>query len=82
MLTRTDQSVSRVDAVFIGWQPSPWGGAFPLYNITQKGHPWYGSTVSDRELRKLKLNVPEALPPVKREHEPESMDVGTADSTR
>lgn len=82
MFRRTDQSVSRVDAVFIGWQPSPWGGAFPLYNITRKGHPWYGSTVSDRELRKLNLRVPEALPFGKREPDPESMDAGTANAIR
>ncbi len=62
MFRRTNRSASAADAVFIGWQPSPWGGVFPLYNITRLGHPSRGSTVSDRELRELNLRIPEPPP--------------------
>jgi hypothetical protein len=63
------KSISDTDAVFIGWQPSPWGGTFPLYNITRAGHPAHGSTVSDRELRGMNLRLPETPPPPAGERE-------------
>ena len=46
------------DAVFIGWQTTTWGVNFPLYNITVDGHPRFGSTITGRELRRLRLRVP------------------------
>jgi hypothetical protein len=67
MFRRTIRPTSVADAIFIGWQQSPWGGAFRLYNITRVGHPAQGSTVSDRELRELNLRIPE--PPPAREME-------------
>jgi hypothetical protein len=56
------------DAVFIGWQtPGRYSSRepFPLYNVIKKGHPLYGSTVSDRTLRREKLNYP-SPPPFRR----------------
>jgi len=41
---------------------------FPLYNITVKKHPSYGSTVTQQTLRKLKLRVPKT-PDLKEEEE-------------
>ncbi len=46
-------------AVFIGWQKMRAGKIFPLYNITLVGHPAYGSTVTDKGLHKLHLEIPE-----------------------
>jgi hypothetical protein len=50
---------AKPDAVFIGWQESSSGSAFPLYNISVKNHPLYGSTVSDQTLRNQKLKIPQ-----------------------
>lgn len=50
------------DAVFIGWQPTGAGKAFPLYTITASGHTLCGSTVSDKTLNELNLQVPETPP--------------------
>ena len=72
MFRRTNRSAAGTDAVFIGWQPSPWGGVFPLYNITRAGHPARGSTVSDRELRAMRLRIPDSPPPPERAYEPET----------
>jgi hypothetical protein len=47
------------DAVFIGWQKTPLGEAFPLYNVTAKNHPLYQSTVSDQTLREQNLKIPQ-----------------------
>ena len=46
------------DAIFLGWQRTRVGGAFALYTITAAGHPSLGSTVTDRGLRKLNLQIP------------------------
>jgi hypothetical protein len=51
-------SVSDSDAVFLGWQETITGKAIGLYNIIVKNHPSFGSTVTDRILRDLKLHVP------------------------
>jgi hypothetical protein len=69
MFRRRNQSDTGTDAVFIGWQPSPWGGVFPLYTITRADHPARGSTVSDRDLRALNLRIPDSPPPREREIE-------------
>lgn len=50
-------------AVFLGWQKTRSGKTYPLYNVTVKGHPYYGSTVSDTTLRRLNLDVPSTPPP-------------------
>jgi hypothetical protein len=46
------------DAVFLGWQNTPSGKEFALYNVTAKNHPLYRSTVSDQTLRKQNLKIP------------------------
>ncbi len=46
------------DATFLGWQKTRAGGTFALYTITAVGHPSLGSTVTDRGLRKLNLQIP------------------------
>jgi len=51
-------SVQNSDAVFIGWQEMYSGDDCALYNITAAGHPSYGSTVSEKTLNKLNLQVP------------------------
>jgi hypothetical protein len=57
-----DSEVANSDAVFIGWQQTPWGESFPLYNITAKNHPLYCSTVSDQTLRKQSIKIPPTPP--------------------
>jgi hypothetical protein len=47
------------DAEFIGWQYTPRGENFALYNIIDRTHPSYGSTVTEETLRRLKLQVPQ-----------------------
>ncbi len=47
------------DAEFAGWQITPYGRIFALYNVVAKNHPLYHSTVSDRTLFKQHLRVPE-----------------------
>lgn len=49
-----------IDAVFIGWQVLRNGGKIALYNVTAKGHPLHGSTVTDRTLREHNLWVPQS----------------------
>jgi hypothetical protein len=56
------QGFKSEDAVFIGWQSNFDGGAFPLFTIIARGHPSYGSTVSDMTLRALKLKIPQTTP--------------------
>jgi hypothetical protein len=46
------------DAVFLGWQETSTGKVIALYNITAEMHPSFGSTVTERILRKLKLHIP------------------------
>lgn len=58
MLGRKNPSYVRSAAVFIGWLKPRLGEPVPLYNITVKNHPSFGSTVSDRTLRKLGLQIP------------------------
>lgn len=77
MFKRTNRSATGKDAVFIGWQPSPWGGVFPLYNIVRAGHPARGATVSDRELRAMHLRIPDSPPPREREFDPGSPNAET-----
>jgi hypothetical protein len=50
------------DAVFIGWQKTPTGEVFPLYNVTAQGHPLYCSTVSEQTLCKQNLKIPRTPP--------------------
>jgi hypothetical protein len=58
----SNTSSSNADAVFIGWQFTSWGEAFPLYNVTVAGHPQDGSTITLRELRRLHLRIPHTPP--------------------
>ena len=53
-------------AVFLGWQRTRSGKVYALYNITAKGHPYFGSTVSDRTLRRLNLDIPSTPPLVRK----------------
>jgi hypothetical protein len=46
------------DAVFLGWQESPAGEVFALYNVTTMGHPLYHSTVSEKTLHQHGLEIP------------------------
>ena len=61
-LTRQHGSPS-TDAIFLGWQSTRSGDVFALYNITAKGHPLLGSTVTGKTLRKLNLQAPGAPTP-------------------
>lgn len=45
-------------AVFLGWQKTSSGDEVPLYNVTARNHPLFGSTVSDRTLIEHQLPVP------------------------
>ena len=53
------QSARKEDAVFMGWQRMGSGEALALYNITAAGHPSLGSTVTDKGLVKLNLQIPQ-----------------------
>jgi len=57
------QRTRNEDAVFVGWQKSKSGEVFALYSITAAGHPSLGSTVTDKSLLKLNLQIP--LTPIK-----------------
>jgi hypothetical protein len=57
-----NREIENSDAVFIGWQKTPEGDDFPLYNITAKNHPLYLSTVSEQTLRKVNLKIPQTPP--------------------
>ena len=48
------------DAVFLGYQQSMIfvGKRFPLFNIIKKNHPYAGSTVGLKTLKKLGLKIP------------------------
>jgi hypothetical protein len=52
-------SISKSDAVFLGWQETISGGYFALYVVTVAGHPYHGSSVSEHTLNKLNMQVPE-----------------------
>ncbi len=58
MIKYKNTSVSDSDAVFLGWQETLSGDAIALYNITAENYPSYGSTVTDRILRDLELQIP------------------------
>lgn len=60
MMKEKIRSIS--DAVFLGWQETLSGVAIALYNITALNHPSFGSTVTDRVLRELKLKIPKREP--------------------
>jgi hypothetical protein len=51
-------TASNSDAVFIGWQETLTGSAFALYIVTAAGHPPYGSSVSEKTLNNLNLEIP------------------------
>jgi hypothetical protein len=46
------------DAKFLGWQPIKSGEMVALFNIIDRKHPNYGSTVTEDTLRNLHLQVP------------------------
>jgi hypothetical protein len=50
------------DAEFVGWQKTPTGEVFALYNVKAKQHPLYHSTVSEKTLRANHLGVPPPPP--------------------
>jgi phage/plasmid-like protein (TIGR03299 family) len=54
----TEPTNPNEDAVFLGWQETPEGRLFPLYTITQRGHPSFHSSVSDETLSTLHLRIP------------------------
>jgi len=58
MIKHKNTSVRNSDALFLGWQETLSGDIFALYNITAKSHAYYGSTVTDRTLRNLNLQIP------------------------
>lgn len=60
MSEHTNQASSDSDAEFLGWQKTGWGEVFALYNITAADHPSFGSTVTEKSLQKLDLQVPAA----------------------
>jgi len=51
------------DAVFIGWQKTPSGKVFALYNVTAESHPLHGSTVTEPTLREHNVRIPQTPPP-------------------
>jgi len=53
-------SAPEPDATFLGWQKTGSGDVFALYTVTAAHHPSRGSTVSERGLHKLDLQIPEA----------------------
>jgi hypothetical protein len=61
----TGNANSDADAVFIGWQNTPSGEFFPLYNVTAENHPLYNSTVSVQTLRNENLKIPQTPLPEK-----------------
>ncbi len=58
MAKRSNRSVTKSDAVFVGWQEGREGTRLALFNITVEDHPSNGSTVCEPTLRKLDLQVP------------------------
>ena len=56
------------DAVFMGWQKTGSGKVFALYNITAADHPSLGSTVTNRSLLKLNLQIPQTPHRPEKEH--------------
>lgn len=60
--TDVSENDDRNDAVFMGWQATPSGEVFPLYNVIAECHPLKGSTVTDKTLREHHLAVPRTPP--------------------
>ncbi len=60
--SNSPRNIQSEDAVFIGWQQVSEGEGFPLYTITASDNTSYGSSVSDKTLRALKLQIPETPP--------------------
>lgn len=56
------ESTRHDDAIFTGWQRTRAGDTFALYTITAAGHPSIGSTVTDKSLLKLNLQIPQTPP--------------------
>lgn len=56
----TNPYSSDSDAKFLGWQKTGSGEVFALYNVTAADHPSFGSTVTEKSLQKLNLQVPDA----------------------
>jgi len=50
------------DAKFLTWQPIQTGEIVALFNIIDRKHPSYGSTVTADTLRNLHLQVPSTPP--------------------
>jgi hypothetical protein len=54
----TNTNEANSDAVFLGWQRTPQGEVFALYNVIAKEHPLYRSTVSGKTLYEQRLEIP------------------------
>ncbi len=50
------------DAKFLAWQPTQTGEIVALFNIIDRKHPSYGSTVTADTLHNLHLQVPSTPP--------------------
>ena len=50
------------DAEFLSWQKIPTGEVVALFNIIDRTHPSYGSTVTANTLHNLNLQVPSTPP--------------------
>jgi hypothetical protein len=60
--SRQETAFQSKNAEFIGWQKTAEGEIFAIYNIIDRKHPRYRSTVSEYTLRELNLRIP-ATPP-------------------
>lgn len=58
----SNQGAEGEAAIFLGWQETARGNAIPLYTVTVRDHPLFGSTVSDRTLREQHLPIPTTPP--------------------
>jgi hypothetical protein len=62
------------ESEFIGFQECPGLKPVPLFNITKKLHPRFGSTVSALTLEKEGLKIPAFLPFETWKHEQDSRE--------
>jgi hypothetical protein len=60
MSEHTNPSSSDSDAKFLGWQKTGWGDVVALYNVTAADHPSFGSTLTEKSLQRLNLQIPDA----------------------
>ena len=60
MSEEANPSSSDSDAKFLGWQKIESGEVVALYNVTAADHPSFGSTLTEKSLQRLKLQVPSA----------------------